>query len=86
MSDQNDNLDALESIAIIGLAGRLPAAENVDAFWANLLAGREAITTFTDEELAEAGVNPDAVRDDPNFVRRGGCSTMPTASMPLSST
>ncbi len=72
MSDQNNNQDALESIAIIGLAGRLPAAENVDAFWANLLAGREAITTFTDEELAAAGVNPDAVRDEPNFVRRGG--------------
>ncbi len=72
MSDKNDNLDALESIAIIGLAGRLPTSENVDAFWANLLAGRESITTFTDEELAEAGVNPDAVRDNPNFVRRGG--------------
>ena len=72
MSNQKDNPDALESIAIIGLAGRLPASENVDAFWANLLAGREAITTFTDEELAAAGVNPDAVRDDPNFVRRGG--------------
>ncbi|MGU3493771.1 amino acid adenylation domain-containing protein [Xanthobacteraceae bacterium A53D] len=30
-------------VAIIGLAGRYPGAEDLDGFWANLLAGRSAI-------------------------------------------
>lgn len=43
-------------IAIVGLAVRVPGARNVDEFWANLRAGREAVTFFTEEELRRAGV------------------------------
>jgi len=35
-----------DGIAIIGMAGRFPGAESIDALWANLLAGRESITRF----------------------------------------
>ena len=55
-------------IAIVGLAVRVPGARNVDEFWANLRAGREAVTFFTDEELRRAGV--DAARlARPNYVK-----------------
>ncbi|MFI1720552.1 SDR family NAD(P)-dependent oxidoreductase [Streptomyces sp. NPDC020489] len=34
-----------EPIAVIGMAGRFPGAEDVDAFWTNLLAGRDCVTS-----------------------------------------
>ncbi|MFC8350011.1 SDR family NAD(P)-dependent oxidoreductase [Streptomyces sp. NPDC057280] len=33
-----------EPIAVIGMAGRFPGADDVDAFWANLLAGRDCVS------------------------------------------
>ncbi|KIH86006.1 SDR family NAD(P)-dependent oxidoreductase [Pseudomonas batumici] len=33
-----------EAIAIVGMAGRFPAAQNVDEFWDNLKAGKDCIT------------------------------------------
>ena len=41
----------MESIAIIGMAGRFPGADNVAAFWENLRNGVESITQFSDAEL-----------------------------------
>mgnify|MGYP001544540022 CR=1 FL=1 len=55
-------------IAIVGLAVRVPGARNVDEFWANLRAGREAVTFFTDEELRRAGVEA-ARLAQPNYVK-----------------
>src|SRR3989442_12511707 len=46
-----------EGIAIIGLAGRFPGAESVEELWANLVAGKEGISFFTDAELAESGLD-----------------------------
>lgn len=42
-------------IAVIGLACRLPGADNLAAFWRNLSEGVESITFFTDRELARNG-------------------------------
>ncbi|MCB5909710.1 type I polyketide synthase [Streptomyces pinistramenti] len=42
--------DASEPIAVISLGCRLPGAENVDQFWANLRAETESITRFSDPE------------------------------------
>ena len=39
-------------IAIIGLSGRFPGAQNVQEYWQNLQQGRETITHFMQEELA----------------------------------
>jgi phthiocerol/phenolphthiocerol synthesis type-I polyketide synthase E len=58
-------------IAVIGMAGRFPGAGDLDAFWRNLRDGVESISTFSDEELAAAGVDP-AVMRDPAYVRAGG--------------
>jgi len=65
-SNNNDN-----SIAIIGMAGRFPGANNVDEFWQNLKAGVESITFFSDQELIEAGIDP-AVLKDNNYVKAKG--------------
>jgi acyl transferase domain-containing protein len=56
-------------IAIVGMALRVPGARNVDEFWANLRAGKEAIRTLTVEELLEAGESSERIHH-PNYVRR----------------
>lgn len=58
------------AIAIVGLAGRFPGADNLEAFWRNLRDGVEALDTFSDAELEAAGV-PAALRAHPDYVRRG---------------
>src|SRR5262245_3211284 len=59
-----------EGIAIIGMAGRFPGADNLDQFWQNLKNGVESISVFSEEELRSAGVDP-AVMKIPGFVNAG---------------
>ncbi|WP_244967359.1 SDR family NAD(P)-dependent oxidoreductase [Streptomyces cacaoi] len=58
-------------VAIVGMAGRFPGADDLDAFWQLLSEGREGITRFSREELAAAGV-PDRLLDDPAYVPAHG--------------
>gem|GEM_PF-3326257 len=60
-----------EGIAVIGMAGRFPGADDVAALWRNVRDGIEAITRWSREELAAAGVEA-AMLDDPRYVRAGG--------------
>ncbi len=60
-----------ERIAIVGVAGRFPGADDADQLWANLMAGVDAIHTSSAEELAAAGVDPE-VLGSPRFVPRYG--------------
>ncbi|MAT96289.1 MAG: hypothetical protein CL608_04030 [Anaerolineaceae bacterium] len=71
MSNQ-DILDALEGteIAVVGMAGRFPGAQDIETYWRNLRDGVESITFYTDEELREAGV-PEALLRHPNYVKSG---------------
>lgn len=48
-------------IAIIGVAGRFPGAQDVDAFWQNLRDRVESIAALTDQELMALGVDPAAL-------------------------
>jgi phthiocerol/phenolphthiocerol synthesis type-I polyketide synthase E len=57
-----------DHIAIVGMAGQFPGAKDIGEFWRNLLAGVESITFFSDEELIEAGLNIETLRD-PNYVK-----------------
>ncbi|MER9250109.1 amino acid adenylation domain-containing protein [Mesorhizobium sp. M0590] len=57
------------AVAIIGMAGRFPGAENVDQFWSNLVNGIESIADLDEQTLQEAGVAPD-MYDRPDYVRR----------------
>ncbi|WP_437852604.1 SDR family NAD(P)-dependent oxidoreductase [Sorangium sp. So ce363] len=65
MQDLEDLRDA---IAIVGLSGRFPQANDPEAFWRNLRDGRESIARFTEEELIAAGVPRAQVRD-PGYVK-----------------
>ncbi len=55
-------------VAIIGMAGRFPGANNLDEFWTNLRDGVESISFFSDAELEAAGV-PLPLLQDPRYVR-----------------
>ena len=57
------------AIAVVGMAGKFPGANELSAFWANLGRGKESIVTLSEEELREAGVG-DEVLADPAYVRR----------------
>lgn len=58
-------------IAIIGIAGRFPGAENVDKFWRNLQDGVESISVFSDQELLLTGVPPHLIKNA-NYVKASG--------------
>ncbi|MCK4765021.1 MAG: hypothetical protein KAW12_22675 [Candidatus Aminicenantes bacterium] len=59
-------------IAVIGMAGRFPGAADIDVFWENLKNGVESVTFFSDEELIEAGIDPELIKQ-PNYVKARGC-------------
>ena len=58
-------------IAIIGMAGRFPGANDIEAFWQNLQDGVESITFFSDEEVRTAGIDS-ATLNQPHYVKAGG--------------
>lgn len=60
--------DDLNGVAVIGMAGRFPGADDVAQFWRNLRNGVESVTFFTDAELEAAGVSPE-VMNHPDYVR-----------------
>ncbi len=60
----------LSGVAIIGMAGRFPGADNVDDLWHNLCAGLESTTFFSADEI-DASVDLD-LRQDPSYVRARG--------------
>ena len=57
-----------ERVAIVGMAGRFPGANNVDEFWQNLCNGVNSIQFLSDEELLNAGVERD-VLNRPNYIK-----------------
>lgn len=71
-----EDLDDLETIveardiAVIGMAGRFPKAQDLEQFWQNLKDGVEGVVFFDDEALAAAGVPPELI-NDPNYVKAG---------------
>lgn len=61
----------MEQVALIGSRLRLPGADTVDAFWQNVLAGRDCIDSLSDAQLLAAGVDP-AFSGLPDYVKRAG--------------
>ncbi|HEY9803802.1 MAG TPA: type I polyketide synthase, partial [Leptolyngbyaceae cyanobacterium] len=57
-------------IAIIGMSGRFPQANNLDTYWQNLRNGVEALTQFTDVELQAQGVDTKLL-NNPNYIKAG---------------
>src|SRR5262249_12389035 len=56
-------------VAIIGMSGRFPGARTLDEFWQNLRDGVESRTEFTDQDLANEGVQ--LRTNHPRHVRSG---------------
>jgi acyl transferase domain-containing protein len=69
---QPEQVDSFNGVAIIGMAGRFPGAQNVREFWQNLVAGKEAISFFEPDELEPTPNEPAGVRSDPHYVRARG--------------
>lgn len=66
----SDAGSGMESIAIIGLAGRFPGAGSVDELWEKVRDGVECIQRFSDAELEAAGV-PSAQLKLAQYVKAG---------------
>lgn len=64
----SDGQPQTADIAIIGMAGRLPGAENLDEFWQNLLHEQSSICELSTQELQQAGI-PQSLIDHPYYVR-----------------
>ena len=67
----SEHPERLSDIAVIGMAGRFPGARNVEELWENLCNGVESITSFSERELAAAGV-PRKLRASPDYVGARG--------------
>ncbi len=67
MQDLIKNISEFD-IAVVGLAGRFPGANNIKEYWDNLANGRESITFFSDEELQQTAVDPTFIAA-PNYVK-----------------
>src|ERR1044072_7467116 len=72
MSEQAEEMEfgALD-VAVVGMAGGCPGADDLEAFWKNLREGVESITHFTVEELRAAGI-PEEELAHPEYVRSIG--------------
>lgn len=57
-------------IAIIGMSGRFPGADNVQTFWQNLVNEKDVSVEFTEEELHANGVDAELLKN-PSYVKRG---------------
>src|SRR2546428_5924299 len=56
-------------IAVVGMAGRFPGANTIDALWENLRNGVESVSTISNEEWAEeAAVHPSFL-ERPDLVK-----------------
>ncbi|PMB22056.1 polyketide synthase [Fischerella thermalis CCMEE 5198] len=56
-------------IAIIGMTGKFPGANNLEEYWTNLCNGVESVTNLTDEQIQKNGVEPAQLKH-PNYVKR----------------
>jgi phthiocerol/phenolphthiocerol synthesis type-I polyketide synthase E len=59
--------EGLPEVAVIGMAGRFPSADDLQAFWQIVRDGREAVRRYTPDELRAAGI-PDEEIADPAYV------------------
>ncbi len=59
---------SVEDIAIIGMSGRFPGADNIEIFWKNLVNGVCSITELSDEVILTSGVREEILKRK-NYVR-----------------
>ncbi len=57
-----------KDIAIIGMSGKFPKSDTIEALWNNLVNGKELVHFYKNEELVIMGVAP-VLMSDPSFVK-----------------
>jgi amino acid adenylation domain-containing protein len=62
-------------VAVIGMSGRIPGADDVATFWENLKQGKEGISFFSDDELDPS--IPDSLKNNPDYVKARGTINNP---------
>lgn len=68
MNNQEENSRSMDgAIAVIGMAGRFPGADNTDKFWDNLYNGVESVKFFKHDELVKMGID-EHLLDNPKYV------------------
>ncbi|MGD2085193.1 MAG: amino acid adenylation domain-containing protein [Candidatus Aminicenantes bacterium] len=67
---ENESLSGLE-IAVIGMAGRFPAAGNIHEYWHNIKKGIECVAFYSEEELEKAGISP-GLYNHPDYIKSNG--------------
>jgi acyl transferase domain-containing protein/acyl carrier protein len=65
-SPELDN--SIPAIAIIGMSGRFPGANDIKKFWENLCSGIQSISNFTDAELIASGIDSELL-NNPKYVK-----------------
>lgn len=60
----------ISDIAIIGMAGRFPGADNIDGLWDILVNNKETTAFFSPDEIDI--FIPDSVKKDPSYVKARG--------------
>ncbi len=72
-ADRTDRTDLKDGIAIVGLSGRFPMAEDIDALWANLKAGKDCITEIPAERWDwRVDFDPVRGREGKTYSKWGG--------------
>lgn len=64
MQESTVNLD----IAIVGMSGRFPGANNIEEFWQNIQNKVESISFLSNDDLADLNLEAE-VLNDPNYVK-----------------
>src|SRR5437016_4174021 len=65
----NSSETQAESIAVIGMAGRFPGAQDLEHFWRNLRDGVESVSFFKNEELQWSLLDGPPPTNNPNLVK-----------------
>ena len=60
-----------DEIAIIGYSGTFSGSDSIDAYWDNILSGKNCISFLNKEECLKLGVPEDALNND-GYVAAGG--------------
>jgi acyl transferase domain-containing protein/acyl carrier protein len=69
---KNNTNEMTNDIAVIGMAGRFPGADNISELWDNLINNRETIKHFTDEEIEPHEFNYESLKNNPNYIKSRG--------------
>lgn len=61
----------MDGIAIIGMSGRFPGANDVKGFWKNLVEGVNSIVPIPEEDMELSASDREFLSGNPNFVQKG---------------